>query len=171
MSSTLTEELRPYFLLGGLTGKDLWPAIDVVFISYFILVVFPRWKWTPPATLVIPTFHSILYVGSLFSTMLNPRENAPDIDFTTMEGVASLLREPDVVFPAWIHYIVFDFLVSRMIVMDSVQRGTPMLYHILVIVPCVFATLMVGPTGFLSYMILRNVIPGSSDVKQKIKIL
>jgi hypothetical protein len=104
--------------------------------------------------------------------MLDPRDGAPEIDFTTMEGVTMLLREPDDVFAAWIHYIIFDFLVSRMIVMDSVQRGTPMLYHILVIIPCVFGTLMVGPTGFLSYMILRNFLPASSgDTRLKMKIL
>jgi len=169
-----TDDLRPYFLLGGLNGKDLWPAIDVVFISYLVLLLAPRWKWTPTLTLVTPTFHAVLYVGSLFSVMLDPKEGAAEIDFTTMEGVVALFRDPDVVFPAWIHYIVFDLLVSRMIVFDSVQRGASSTFHFLAVVPCVLGTCLFGPTGFLTYMILRQIflpVSSSDSTSEKAKIL
>ncbi|KAG7348430.1 protein of unknown function DUF4281 containing protein [Nitzschia inconspicua] len=103
--------------------------------------------------------------------MLDPKENPPDIDFNTLEGIATLFQDPNVIFPAWIHYIVFDLLVSRMIVLDSVQRGASMKIHSLIVVPCVFCTFMFGPTGFLGYMILRQVCLPASTGGEKTKIL
>jgi Domain of unknown function (DUF4281) len=165
------DNLQKYFLLGGLTGKELWPSINVVVASYALLLFLPRWKWTPTLTLVTPLFHSVLYVGSLFSVMMEPKENEPGIDFNTFEGIVTLFQNPDVIFPAWIHYIVFDLLVSRMIVLDSMSRGASAMVHILVVVPCVFCTFMIGPTGFLGYMLLRQVLLPVSSGGQKVKIL
>lgn len=165
------DNLQKYKLLGGLTGADLWPSINVVLFSYIVLLIVPRWKWTPTVTLVIPLFHSVLYVGSLFSFMLAPKEDAADIDFNTLEGIATMFQDPNVIFPAWTHYIVFDHLVSRQIVLDSMQRGASVMVHILVVVPCVFFTFMLGPTGFLSYMILRQVFLPTSVGGEKMKIL
>jgi predicted ferric reductase len=166
------DQLQQYFLLGGLTGADLWPAINVVVFSYFLLFFLPRWKWTPILTLITPLFHSVLYVGSLFSFMLDVKEDAIDVDFNSFEGIVAVFRDPDIIFPAWIHYIVFDLLVSRMIVLDSLQREASVMVHILIVVPCVFCTFMVGPTGFLGYMILRQLfLPTTTAAATKTKIL
>jgi hypothetical protein len=165
------QPLQHYFLLGGLTGADLWPAINLVFFSYLLLFFVPRWQWTPSLTLATPLFHSVLYVGSLFSYMAKPKENASDIDFNTLEGIATMFKDIDVIFPAWIHYIVFDLLVSRMVVLDSIGRGASTTIHVLVVVPCVFCTFMFGPTGFLGYMILREIVLPSKSGGEKVKIL
>jgi Domain of unknown function (DUF4281) len=166
------DNLQNYFLLGGVTGNDLWPTINIVLLSYIVLLFLPRWRWTPILTLIIPLFHSVLYVGSLFSFMLDPKEDTPKVEFGTFEEIVTLFKDPDVIFPAWIHYIVFDHLVSRQIVLDSVHRGTSLMGHFLIVVPCVFSTFMFGPTGFLLYMILRQIfLPASCSDEEKIKIL
>jgi hypothetical protein len=166
MSLTFLEKYKPLVLLGGLNAQDLWPTLDLVVISYGILILAPRWKRTRPLTLVIPIFHSILYVGSLFSPLIDPNIETQPVEIS-LEGVAALLCDPNVVFPAWTHYIVFDFLVSRMEVFDSVERGASTTFHFLAVVPCVLCTFMVGPTGFLMYMILREIFLPMSSTDDK----
>ena len=162
MSSTLSEQLSPYFLLGGYNAAELWPTIDVVGVSYALLVFTPRWKWTPALTLITPIFHSLIYVGSLFSILIEGG-GMGDTDMNSFEGVVTFMKDPNVLFPAWIHYIAFDLLVSRMITIDSVDRGASNVFHIFAILPCIGLTLMFGPTGFLLYIILRQIfLPATS---------
>lgn len=168
MTSTFHEKLKPLMLLGGLNAQDLWPAIDLVWISYAILILAPTWKWTRPLTLITPILHSVLYVGSLFSLLIDPNiENQP-VELT-LEGVAAMLSDPNVVFPAWTHYIVFDLLVSRMEVFDSVERGASTTFHFLAVVPSVLCTYIVGPTGFLMYMIFRAIFLPNESIDDKIE--
>jgi Domain of unknown function (DUF4281) len=167
MSSTFYEELKPLILLGGLNAQELWPALNIVLLSYAILIFAPQWKWTPSLTLVTPVFHSVIYVGALFSPMIDPTIESKPVDALSLEGVAALLSDPNVVFPAWTHYIVFDFLVARMEVFDSIERGASTAFHFLAVVPCVFFTFMVGPTGFLMYMILREIFLPKGSTGEK----
>lgn len=82
-------------------------------------------------------------------------------------------KEEAGVFIGWVHYIVFDALVARWIVLDSIhERQVSTLGHVCMVIPCVFFTLMAGPMGFLMYLLLRNIIPSSGgisddDVKNK----
>lgn len=165
------DNLQKYFLLGNFTGNDLWPSINVIIASYLLLLFLPRWKWTPSLTLIVPLLQSVLYVGSIFSAMLDPHGDAPDVDFNTLEGIYTLFQDPNVMFPAWIHYIIFDHLVSRMIVLDSVHREASVIVHVLVVCPCVIGTFMLGPTGFLGYMLLRQVLLPETTGGEKTKIL
>jgi hypothetical protein len=58
---------------------------------------------------------------------------------------------------------VFDALVGRMITFDSVKRGATAVQHVVLVVPCLFLTLMLGPTGWLAYTILSHMfLPSAS---------
>lgn len=117
---------------------------------------------------------SVLYVGSLFSVMLGDDGNQDQrASLGTFEGIVELFQDPSIIFPAWVHYLVFDALVARMILLDSIQRKFRWSSHLLFVVPCMVATCLVGPTGFLAYMMLRSFILPSSDDEQtgKSKIL
>mmetsp|Transcript_55643 Transcript_55643/g.134881 ORF Transcript_55643/g.134881 Transcript_55643/m.134881 type:complete len:193 (+) Transcript_55643:106-684(+) len=189
----LQGQLLPFVLLGGLTAAELWDTISVVFLSYGLLTFVPTWKYTPTLSLVAPIIHSIIYVGSLFSFMIasskknNDEEGDPD--FSTLEGVVTMFKDPNAVFVGWIHYIAFDLLVARMICMDSIERQQhrsggigddnekkwsidAIIRHALFVVPCMFATLAFGPTGFLLYMALRPIIlPIKTETGAKMKFL
>jgi hypothetical protein len=155
------DDLKPILLLGGLDAGELWPTVNIVMISWALLIFAPRWKWTPTLTLIPIFYFSIVYAASFVSLLFFPAsddgEKAPEIDMTTFEGVVALFQDPNMVFVGWIHYCAFDPLVGRMIVFDSVERGASTLFHIVAMVPCVVLTLFVGPTGWLLYMILRQV--------------
>lgn len=169
-------QLTPFVVLGGLTATDLWDTLNIVVVSYALLAVLPTWKYTPALTLVTPIIHSIVYVGCLLSSIM-AAGGTDEIDFSSLQGVVTMFKDPNVVFIGWIHYIAFDLLVARMICLDSVDRQRrrrdgrsssssstfSILVHILFVVPCMFATLMFGPTGFLLYMTLRPVLMPVKD--------
>lgn len=166
----LASKLHPVFL--GFNALELWDSLNLVMISYALMVFAPRWSQTANLTLVIPFFHSMVYVSGLVNLMSISEEQA---DFTTFQGVVKLFQDPNGVFVGWVHYIVFDCLVARMILLDSIQRGASTVVHFLVVVPCMFTTLMVGPTGFMIYMMLRIVVLPVEESKkleyEKVKVL
>jgi hypothetical protein len=153
-------DLKPILLLGSLDAK-LWPMINIVMITWALLIFAPRWKWTPTLTLIPIVYFAIFYAASVVLLLYFPAsddwEKAPEIDMTTFEGVVALFQDSNGVALGWIHYCGFDPLVGRMIIFDLVERGASSLFHIVAMVPCVALTLFLGPTGWLLYMILRQV--------------
>merc|ERR1711976_891085 len=93
-------------------------------ISWGLLAILPRWKWTPSLVLIAPLIHSIIYISGLISLLLSG-DGDEAIDFSTFESVVKMFKDPNAVFVGWTHYIVFDCLVGRMIVMDSIASGLP----------------------------------------------
>jgi len=68
-----------------------------------------------------------------------------------------------------VHYVVFDALVGRMITFDSIKRGATTMQHIFLVVPCLFFTLMLGPSGWLAYQILSLIFLKQEETSTKIK--
>jgi len=84
---------------------------------------------------------------------------------SSLEGVVQLFSDPNGVF------VVYDALVGRWIVMDSVERAGDskgMVFHWCVMVPILFVSLMLGPMGWLSYLaIVRPFLLPIGDSKAK----
>jgi len=157
-------DLLPFKLLFNLTAADLWGSLNLVMVTWLLMALVPRWKWTPTLTLVTPIFHSLIYAGSIFSIILFPADGtSTTTDFSSLEGVVALFQDPNGVFAGWTHYIVFDALVGRMMLLDSLRRGASTKFHIFVMIPCLFFTLMLGPVGFVSYMGLRAFFLPSNE--------
>mmetsp|Transcript_8704 Transcript_8704/g.12797 ORF Transcript_8704/g.12797 Transcript_8704/m.12797 type:complete len:174 (+) Transcript_8704:140-661(+) len=159
------EGLKPYALLGGYNAAELWPTINLILPTWFLIAVAPRWKYTPTLTLIGPIIHALIYTLSTISLMSDPEHNDGDApDFSTFEGVVNLFKDPNGVFVGWIHYVVFDALVGRWIALDSVDRGCSLLVHVFVIIPIIFLTLMLGPMGWLLYVaVVRTLLLPSSN--------
>ncbi|CAM9375269.1 unnamed protein product [Heterosigma akashiwo] len=140
---------------------DLFPYLNYALVGWFFLVFLPRWNGTRYVVMVVclavSSLYAILMANVMFSS--TPEESsssgALDLlkDFSTFEGVVKLFQNKDVVLGAWSHYVCFDLWVGYWEVEDAAEKGIP---HILV-VPCLFFTLMLGPTGFLMYFTLRLV--------------
>lgn len=146
------EGLRPLPLLLGRDAAELWPLVNLVLPTWFLIAFFPRWKHTPALALVGPILHAVLYTLGALSTILYPAENAAPIDFSSLEGIVALFRDPTGVFIGWVHYCVYDALVGRWIAMDAVERGASNLVYAVVVVPVLFLSLMFGPMGWLLYV-------------------
>ena len=151
----LSDSLKPFVLLGGFNAAELWGTVNLCMLCWLLFIFAPRWKYTPAVSLIPPIFHSVIYVGAIFSLILTDDGEGEMADMATLEGVVKLFRDPNGVFVGWIHYVAFDALVGRMIVMDSVDSGASTLFHASVIVPCLLFTFLLGPTGFLMYMVAK----------------
>ena len=125
---------------------------------WLLMIVFPRWRWTrrvmhSPYVSVAP---ALLYAG-----LVLPRIGAiwPAVTRPTLSGIASLLASPTGATIAWVHFLAFDLLVGRWIYLDAQERRVPSL----IMAPVLFLTLMLGPAGFLLYLVVR--VAGSAAAK------
>lgn len=73
--------------------------------------------------------------------------------FSSLAAVGELFEHPWILLAGWIHYLAFDLLVGRWELLDAQARG---IRHVLV-VPCLVATFLFGPAGWLAYLGLRSV--------------
>mmetsp|Transcript_13260 Transcript_13260/g.37831 ORF Transcript_13260/g.37831 Transcript_13260/m.37831 type:complete len:176 (+) Transcript_13260:246-773(+) len=165
--------LKPFLLLGGYNAADLWPTTNLAMPGWLLLVLAPRWRHTAGLSLVGPIVSATIYMLSAISMIITDDGSGDDPDFMSLEGVASMFRDPSAVFLGWTHYVAYDALVGRWIVLDSIERGASLKVHYLLIVPCLFFALMLGPIGFILYIfIVRTLLDSksgntNSDTKEK----
>jgi Domain of unknown function (DUF4281) len=160
------DNLQPVLL--GWNVKELWDYIHpIALVGWLILCIAPRWSYTYTITLIPPLIHAILYAAILLPIMLSPASNdeiPPKIDFNDIDSVFAVFGIPNVFFCGWVHYLAFDLLVARGIAMDAVYTcNIPYMGYYLLVVPCLLATLYVGPVGFLMYMIFRFIVLSPLD--------
>ena len=166
----LADQLKGFRLLGGMDATDLWPYLgNLALPAWVLLAVAPRWKHTPALTLIPPFVHAFVYAMGVVSLMAfpdvtsNDQQAPPQPDFSTLEGVVEMFKDPNAVFVGWTHYVVFDLLVGRSIAFHAVEAGASTAFHVLVVVPCLFLTLVLGPAGWLAYRILSAVFLVKTD--------
>jgi hypothetical protein len=87
---------------------------------------------------------SVVYVALLIPGLgqMNPT------DFNSLDGVMRLFSKPEAVLTGWIHYLAFDLFTGLMIAYSAQKRSI----NRWVMVPIFFFTFMLGPVGFLLYM-------------------
>ena len=143
-------------ILPGLNGLQLWPALNAIMVSWILLAVVPRWEWTATLSLVVPLAVCVVYASGMLLFALDERNQ--ETDLFSFQGVVKAFQNPNLVFLGWIHYIAFDCLVGRMMVLDSIELGVSTTFHLIVMIPCLFFTLMLGPIGFLLYATVRQLV-------------
>lgn len=117
---------------------------------WFLMVFLPGWKWTKRivASPWISVFAAALYVVlvlpgivQILPAVMNPR----------LDTVSSLLGTPMGATIAWVHFLAFDLFVGRWVYLDSREKQlSPFLMS-----PILFFVLMLGPLGFLLYVLAR----------------
>jgi hypothetical protein len=124
--------------------------------GWLVLFAAPTWAIANPVWVLAPAALLALIYG--YTLILGGRHDEPDKPrkghFFSLRGVLKLFESRSAVLAGWIHFLAFDLMVGFMIVMDSSQNG---ISHLLVL-PCLFLTLMFGPLGLLAYLILRFVV-------------
>jgi len=126
-----------------------------------LMILLPRWRWT--ARLIrsplVSAAPAILYAG-----LVLPRLGAiwPALSRPTLSGVEALLGSPAGATIAWAHFLAFDLFVGRWICLDSQERRISSW----LMAPVLFLTLMLGPAGFLFYLVVRSTM-GIADIGPK----
>jgi len=136
------------FSLSGLLVMPFWA----------LMILLPHWRWTR-RSLRSPLI--ILPPALLYSALVLPRlaEVFSAVSSPTLTGIATLLGTPAGATIAWAHFLAFDLFVGRWIYLDGRERGI----SALLMAPVLFLTLMLGPLGFLLYLVLRGVTTRSSS--------
>ena len=118
---------------------------------WLLLIILPKWKVTRFLIdyKVIPLLLSLCYA---FYIVLHIQSGA-GLDFGSLSSVMSLFTIEEAVMAGWVHYLAFDLLIGMWMVNQNKTPGI----HQLLMAPCLFATFMLGPVGFLLFMFLRTI--------------
>jgi len=150
--------LKSFLLLGGYNAVELWPTTNLAMPGWLLLALAPRWRHTARLSLIGPFISAAIYTLTAISMIVANDGAGEDPDFMSLEGVATMFRDPSTVFLGWTHYIAYDALIGRWIVLDSIERGASLAVHYLLVVPCLFFALMLGPIGFIMYISIVRVL-------------
>lgn len=148
--------------------ETLFSLSSLLVMPFWLLLIFlPRWRVTERvmagpwlavpaallyAVLVLPRF------GEVFTAVSNP----------TLTGITTLLGEPAGATIAWVHFLAFDLFVARWVYLDGRSRHISSWF----ISPILFFVLMLGPVGFLLYLVVQTAVarqaaPDSSTLSLK----
>jgi len=76
------------------------------------------------------------------------------VSVPNLDALVELLATPLGTTISWMHFLAFDLFVGRWIYLDAHDRSISPI----IIAPILFLTLMLGPVGYLTYMILRTIL-------------
>lgn len=122
----------------------------IAVLSWLLLALLPgrRWVTEVVAGKAVPMLFAALYVVIVATTFAGAEGS-----FSTLDGVATLFSNPWLLLAGWLHYLAFDLLIGTWEARDARERGVPQL----LLVPCLFFTLMFGPAGWLLYVGARGL--------------
>jgi len=141
--------------------ETLFSLSSLLVMPFWLLLIFlPRWRVTERvmagpwlavpaallyAVLVLPRF------GEVFTAVSNP----------TLTGITTLLGEPAGATIAWVHFLAFDLFVARWVYLDGRSRHISAWF----ISPILLVVLMLGPVGFLLYLVVQTAVTRQAATK------
>jgi len=129
------------FSLAGMVTMPMW----------LLMMVLPKWKVTRFLIdfKIVPIVLSIIYVIYISLAI----QIGGWMDFGSLTSVMALFTEEHAVLAGWIHYLAFDLLIGMWIL----NQNKKLEIHQLLIIPCLLATFMLGPLGFLLFTIIKTL--------------
>lgn len=135
-----------------MTPTDVFSFANMTAMPMWILMMLlPTWKVTRFLIdyKVIPILLSLVYAIYIFQAI----QTGGGMDFGSLASVMSLFTEENAVLAGWVHYLAFDLIVGMWIL----DQNKELRIHQLLIVPCLLGTFMLGPVGFLLFMIIKSI--------------
>jgi len=133
--------------------SNLYKLVNAVAaIGWVILIFLPNWNLADSAIkngIVVGL--SVFYIYILFIRKDIKNEVYPKGNFTSLEGVINLFKNPRNLLAGWVHYLAFDLMLGIFIKTQANEIG---MSHFLQI-PCFILTFMLGPVGYLLFVILQ----------------
>jgi hypothetical protein len=116
-----------------------------------LMILLPGWRWSErlirspriaaPAALLYAAL-VVPQLGGVLGAVANP----------DLAGIAALFASEAAVTVAWVHFLAFDLFVGRWVYLDARERRI----HPLVSGPVLLLVLLLGPLGFVVYLLLRS---------------
>jgi apolipoprotein N-acyltransferase len=148
--------------------ETLFNLSSLIVLPFWALMIFlPRWRVTERlmSSPLVSAAPAVLYAALVLPRLAEVWQT---VSSPELSGLAALLGSPVGATIGWLHFLAFDLFVGRWIYLDSRERGITAW----VTAPVLFLTLMLGPCGFLLYLMVRhtrgylhrneNVIPVST---------
>lgn len=135
-----------------MTPAEVFKIVGMLAMSMWLLLIFlPKWKVTRFFIdyKIVPIVLSIIYAVYITKAMIA----GGGMDFGSLKSVMQLFTVENAVLAGWIHYLAFDLLVGMWIV----NQNKTLKIHPIIIAPCLLGTFMLGPIGFLAFMIIRSI--------------
>ena len=135
-----------------MTPTEVFSIANMIAIPMWVLMLFfSKWKVTRFLIdfKVIPLTLAFMYAIYIFQAI----QTSGMMDFGSLTSVITLFTEENAVLAGWIHYLAFDLIVG-MLVLD---QNKELKINQLVMAPCLFLTFMLGPIGFLLFMIIKTI--------------
>ena len=135
-----------------MTATEVFSIANMIAMPMWVLMLFfSKWKVTRFLIdfKVIPLALAFMYAIYIFQAI----QTSGMMDFGSLTSVITLFTEENAVLAGWIHYLAFDLIVG-MLVLD---QNKELKINQLVMAPCLFLTFMLGPIGFLLFMIIKTI--------------
>ena len=130
----------------------------VALIAWAALILLPRWPALLSGCLYVGSgllclIYAVCIVGVL-TGVLNPAgpPESGGMDFSSIEGVRSILASDAGVTIGWTHYLAFDLFVGVWIARDADHKGFSRFLQ----APVLLLTFLAGPVGLLIWLIIRE---------------
>lgn len=119
---------------------------------WFLMIFLPAWKWTRRIITSpwISAGAALLYVALVLPGLL---QILPAVMNPSLQGIQGLLGTSAGATIAWVHFLAFDLFVGRWVYLDSREKQLSSFF----VSPILFLVLMLGPLGFLLYLVLRQL--------------
>jgi len=98
------------------------------------------------AAQAIPLLLSIAYAGLILAFWTSGEGG-----FDSLDNVARLFQTRELLLAGWLHYLAFDLFVGAWIVRTARTAAMPFW----MVVPCLPATFLFGPAGYLAFSMIR----------------
>lgn len=134
-----------------MTPTDVFSIAGMISIPMWILMIFlSKWKVTRFLIdfKVIPVVLAFIYMIYIYEAI----KVSGMMDFGDLKSVMALFTEENAVLAGWIHYLTFDLLIG----MWMLDQNKELRINHLLIAPCLFLTLVLGPIGFLFFMSVKT---------------
>ena len=115
-----------------------------------LLIISPFWSSFDKFLIgIIITLFAIVYAWLIFQ-VFTPGDFEK---FSSLNGVMDLFTDKTAVTAGWVHYLAFDLLTGIWIKKNAQKYNI----HHLILIPCLLLTFMLGPIGFLLYLLVRSI--------------
>ncbi len=134
--------------------ETVFSASFFLVLPFWLLMIFlPTWRGTQR---VMRSPWTIAPAALLYTALVVPRvsEVLAAVASPELGSVSALLGSPAGATIGWVHFLAFDLFVARWAYLDSRERSV----NPFVMAPVLFIILMLGPVGFLGYLILRQIV-------------
>ncbi len=135
-----------------MTPSEVFKIVGMLALPMWVLLIFlPTWKVTRFLIdyKVVPIILSVIYAVYIAIAL----SAGGGMDFGSLQSVMQLFTVENAVLAGWIHYLAFDLLVGMWIV----NQNKTLNIHPVIIAPCLVGTFMLGPVGFLVFMIVKSI--------------